>query len=90
MGGRTQRGREGDVRELEERGETIGGLRVMAPPFLLQCAQTAHDFGIHVIGLPVAAAWIRRARISGDGPDATSNDHPANSRSERTITKCVT
>jgi hypothetical protein len=33
MGGLAQRRRGGEVRELEEQGETIGGSMVMSPPF---------------------------------------------------------
>jgi hypothetical protein len=46
MGGLAQRRRGGEVRELEEQGETIGGSIVMAPPFSLGCAQAGCDFGI--------------------------------------------
>jgi len=66
MGGLAQRRRGGEVRELEEQGETIGGSIVMAPPFSLECAQAGRDFGVHMIGLRVADAWMRRARICGD------------------------
>jgi len=59
MGGLAQRRRGGEVRELEKRGETIGGSIVMAPPFSLECAQSGRDFEILMIGLPAAAAWIR-------------------------------
>jgi hypothetical protein len=51
-GGLAQRRRGGEVRELEERGETIGRSIVMAPPFSLECAQSGRDFGILMIGLP--------------------------------------